>query len=617
MDVDATLIDVLVVLVAAKLAAELSERVGVPAVVGEILAGVLVGPTVLGLVEPGEVLHTLAQLGVILLLVQVGLETDPAGLRAVGRAALLVALAGVVAPMAGGTGVALALGLEPGTAVFVGAALSATSVGISARVLGDLRALDTAEARTILGAAVVDDVAGLVILTVVVRAVADSGLAAGQLVSVVGLALGFVVVATGCALRLAPGLFGAIRRHSRSAGTLVALALAFTLALAELAHAAGLAPIIGAFVAGLALARTRAAHRVGSELAPVAHLLVPVFFLQIGIDADLGVVLRPEAAATAAALVVVAIGGKLASSVGMLGRPGDRLLVGIGMVPRGEVGLVFAAIGLQRGVFGSDVYGALVLVVLATTVATPPLLRWRLARVRSRAAASAGHGAPSAAAASLVRDAHGRLRLAGHPDASVTLRVALEAARRCELEQPGGDLLAWFADLPPGPRRWDPATRAELRLLLLEGGPRSWRLLQVSGVLHGALPELDDALARRTRARIDLDPLGALRMPRLEALRARANGDRTEPDDVELLAALVCDVCDGGRDAPAVARSTAVRLGLDDATAAVVVELVARGMRAEPGGSCAAPPAPTPARRRVGWIRWPSPSRSARTSAPP
>ncbi|GIU87093.1 MAG: hypothetical protein KatS3mg009_1608 [Acidimicrobiia bacterium] len=615
MDVDAVLIDVLVVLVAAKVAAEVSERVGVPAVVGEIVAGVLVGPTVLGLVAPGDVLHTLAELGVILLLLQVGLETDPAGMRSVGRAAVAVALVGVVVPMAGGLGVGLALGLDAGTAVFVGAALTATSVGITARVLGDLRALGTAEARTVLGAAVVDDVVGLVILTVVVRAVAESGLTPGPVVSVVALALGFVVVAGLVAVRVAPPLFGVIRRHSRSAGTLVALALGFTLALAELAHAAELAPIIGAFIAGIALARTPAAERVRTEIAPVGHLLIPVFFLQIGIDADLSAVLEPGAAAMAAALLAVAVAGKLASAAGLIGTRADRLLVGIGMVPRGEVGLVFAAIGLQRGVFGQDVYGALVLVVLCTTVVTPPLLRWRYDRLRSR-------GPGSRDQPLLVRDGEGRLRLAGEPGRDDALATALRAARRCEREEPGDDLLAWLADLPPGPRRWDDASRAELWRLLLEGGPRSWRLLRASGVLHAALPEIDDALARRTRAAIDLDPLRALRMPRLEALQegVRARPDGPVPSDEVLLAALVCDVCGGGPDAPAIARRTVARLGLDEATARAVAALVAD--RVDPGTGAARdvtadpPPAATRVRRRVTWVRWPSPSRSARTNGP-
>ena len=187
-------------------------------------------------------------------------------------------------------------------------------------------------------------------------------------------------------LRFAPPLFAWIRRYSRSAGTLVVLAFAFTLAFAEFAHLADLAPIIGAFVAGLALARTTSADRIRSELAPIGHLLVPVFFLQIGIDADIQAMADWKVLGIAAVLLVIAVLGKLAAAAGLFGSPGDRLLVGIGMIPRGEVGLIFATLGLREGVFGQDVYGALILVVLATTVGTPPLLKARLLRIRAKPA---------------------------------------------------------------------------------------------------------------------------------------------------------------------------------------------------------------------------------------
>ena len=334
MDVNAVLLDILIVLVAAKAAAEVAERVGTPAVVGEIVAGLVVGPSVLGVVEPNEVLHTLAELGVILLLLDVGLEMDLRDLRSVGRSALAVGVIGVAAPMAAGVSAALALGRSGDEALFLGAALTATSVGITARVFADLRALGSVEARTVLGAAVADDVLGLIVLTVVTRIVTQGNVDAVGIVEVVAVALAFVVMATAVGLRVAPPLFAAIRRYSRSGGTLVALALAFTLAFAELAHAADLAPIVGAFVAGLALGRTNAAHQVRRDLAPVGHLLVPVFFLQIGIDADVGAFADPKVIAIAGVLLVVGVAGKLLAGAGMAGRPGDKLLVGIGMVPR-------------------------------------------------------------------------------------------------------------------------------------------------------------------------------------------------------------------------------------------------------------------------------------------
>ncbi len=249
MSVTEILLDILVVLVAAKLAAEGAERLQVPAVVAEILAGVLIGPSVLGLVGTTEVLEVLGELGVILLLLQVGLQMDLRELAAVGRACAMVAVVGVGASMLAGIGVCLAFGYDGNTALFVGAAISATSVGISARVFSDLRALGSVEARTVLGAAVADDVLGLVMLTVVVRIVNGGSVSLGGVAAIVAIAVGFLVVTVVVGRQVGPWLFELVHRYARSAGTLVALALAFTLAFAELADAAQLAPIIGAFVA--------------------------------------------------------------------------------------------------------------------------------------------------------------------------------------------------------------------------------------------------------------------------------------------------------------------------------------------------------------------------------
>ena len=196
--------DILVVLLAAKLAAEVAERIGVPAVLGEILAGILIGPSLLGWVEPSDVLFMLAELGVILLLLQVGMEMDLGELGKVGRASLLVAVIGVVAPFATGAAAGLALGQDTKTAIFLGAALTATSVGITARVFGDLKALASTESRIVLGAAVADDVLGLVILTVVARVVVDGSISATTVLTTIGLAVGFLLVTGVVGLRAAP-----------------------------------------------------------------------------------------------------------------------------------------------------------------------------------------------------------------------------------------------------------------------------------------------------------------------------------------------------------------------------------------------------------------------------
>jgi Kef-type K+ transport system membrane component KefB len=199
--------DILILLVAAKVAAEVAERMKVPPVVGEILAGVVIGPSVLGLVGTTEVLEVLAELGVILLLLQVGLEMDVRDLAAVGRASMTVAVIGVILPMAMGFGVGVAFDYDANTALFLGAALAATSVGITARVFSDLRALTSVEARTVLGAAVADDVLGLVILTVVVRIVTEGTVSIATVLGIVGVAVGFLVVTALLGGRFGPPLF--------------------------------------------------------------------------------------------------------------------------------------------------------------------------------------------------------------------------------------------------------------------------------------------------------------------------------------------------------------------------------------------------------------------------
>lgn len=327
------LLELLLVLVAAKVAAEVAERIGVPAVLAEILAGVLLGPSLLGFVHHGEVLAFLGELGVILLLVEVGLEMDLGELGAVGKASLFVGVAGVVLPFAGGFGVASLLGQDLNPAIFVGAALTATSVGITARVFGDLRALSTVEARTVLGAAVADDVLGLVILTVVVRIVSTGSVSIAGIGAVVAVALGFLIVSGGAGIRLAPRLFQLLDDKARSAGLLVVAALAFTLLFSELATFAKLAPIIGAFVAGLSLGRSRQAERIRRDLSPISHVLVPVFFVSIGIDVDVRQLIDPTVLGLAFGLLVVAALGKIVAAFLAPGAKGDRWLIGLGMLP--------------------------------------------------------------------------------------------------------------------------------------------------------------------------------------------------------------------------------------------------------------------------------------------
>ena len=333
-----------------------------PAVVGEIVVGVLIGPSLLGWVAAdSEPVMALAELGVLLLLVQVGMEMDLAEFGALGRASMLVAVVGVAVPFALGGFVGLGFGESGDTALFVGAALTATSVGITARVFGDLRALATTEARIVLGAAVADDVLGLVILTIVVKVVTEGSVGPGIVAETVGAAVGFLVVATLVGAFIVPWCFEQLRRVTRSAATVVVLGFALTLGFAWAATLAKLAPIIGAFVAGLAIGRSPEHARIERDFAPTANLLIPVFFVQIGLNADIEAMARPAVLGLAGALLVVAIIGKLVSAVGAVGVRADKLLIGLGMIPRGEVGIIFASIGLAEGVLGDDQYAALLI----------------------------------------------------------------------------------------------------------------------------------------------------------------------------------------------------------------------------------------------------------------
>jgi Kef-type K+ transport system membrane component KefB len=406
------LLDLLIVLLAAKVGAELADRIGVPPVVGEIVAGIAIGPSALGLVGATDMLHFLAELGVILLLLEVGLEMDLRELAKVGRSSMQVAVIGVAVPFGAGWGVMQAFGEGGNTALFIGAALTATSVGITARVFGDMRALATSEARTVLGAAVADDVLGLLILTIVVRIVSEGSVSIATVLEVAGVAVLFLVLASVLGVLLAPRAFDAVQRYSRSGGTLLALAVVFTLTLAEFANAAKLAPIIGAFVAGIALGRTRQVERVHRDLSPVIGLLVPVFFVQIGVNSDVGQFGKPSVLGLAACLIVVGVVGKVVAGYVAAPTSGDKLLIGIGMIPRGEVGLIFAGIGLTEGVLDQDLYASLLVVVLLTTLMTPPLLKLRFVQVNSHRAAPSGDTAPPPGG--WLRVEGGEVELRGH-----------------------------------------------------------------------------------------------------------------------------------------------------------------------------------------------------------
>jgi len=568
------LLDLALVLVLAKVAAELFERMRLPAVLGEILVGIAIGPSALGLVDPSDALKILAEIGVIMLLAQVGLEMDLRELRRVGRASLLVGVFGVVFPMAGGLLAGRALGETLNASLFLGAALAATSVGITARVFGDLRALSSREARIVLGAAVADDVLGMIILTVVTRVVTEGTFDVGAVLSTLGIAIAFLAASVGLGVVLVPRVFRRLGNAVSSPAVIGVLAAALTFGLAAAADAARLAPIIGAFVAGIALAGTDQHDRIERDFAVLGGLLIPVFFVQIGVETDVAQFVDGEVLALAAVLSVIAIATKLVAALGATGTGADRLLVGIGMVPRGEVGLIFAAIGMQVGVFGDDLYAVVLLVVLLTTLIAPPLLRVRLGGSRRTPASAepgagladsdAGSGEKSGAAdAGGVTVVGDSLRLDAVPERQRTLEVLLRAARLGATSTPDAALMAWVDATRAEPLVWTREASLALVELVRLGNHRSWRFVEVAAVAERALPELARLLDSRHSDATELDPTRVAAFPIVETIRHRLPpGDGFATDHSLLLAALMADMAAEG----IAADGMLARLDLDPST---------------------------------------------------
>jgi Na+:H+ antiporter len=365
----------LIVFVSAKLLAELFERIGQPGIVGEILAGVLIGPSVLGWLAPSEFLTALSELGAMFLLFRVGLEVKSSDLMRVGGTATLVAIAGVVVPFVAGAAILLAWRAPLNEAIFVGAAMVATSVGITAQVLSSKGLLDTISAKIILAAAVIDDVLGLLVLAVV------SSLARGKFDA---LQLGLTALAA-ISFTLIVAKWGtrAMRRIAPHAGTKLqlvearfALSISLLFGLALLAVYTGVAAIVGAFLAGLAMAES-SEQRERDLSTGVTELLVPFFLVGIGLHVDLSSFANLSTAILAIVILLAALLSKfLGCGLGAwrLGRS-DALRIGVGMVPRGEVGMVVAQIGLGFGIITHSVYNVVVFMAVATTIAAPPLLK--------------------------------------------------------------------------------------------------------------------------------------------------------------------------------------------------------------------------------------------------
>lgn len=408
-----------IILVLAKVGGDLAQRVKQPAVLGELVVGVVLGNLSL-IIEAvgGEPLHyftalatdghldMLARIGVIILLFEVGLESTVGQMMKVGLSALLVATIGVVTPF--GLGWLVSAWLLPSASayvhVFIGATLTATSVGITARVLKDLERSQLPEARIVLGAAVIDDVMGLVILAVVTGIIgaanAGTTLAVSDIAITLLKAVGFLTGSLLVGRWLSPRMF-TVASQLKARMVLLAFGLGFCFLLSWLSDLIGLAPIVGAFAAGLILEdvhyqdlKDKEQHTLEELIHPISYFLVPIFFVLMGMRTDVRAFGAPGVLSLAGALVVVAILGKLVAGLGALGKGLDRLSIGIGMVPRGEVGLIFASIGAGLSVQGQKVvdphvFSAVVVMVIVTTMVTPPVLKWSLERGQKKKATSA------------------------------------------------------------------------------------------------------------------------------------------------------------------------------------------------------------------------------------
>lgn len=409
------------ILIAAKIAS-LVEKWGQPSVLGELLIGVILGNlSLLGIhffdsIKVDSIIAFLAELGVVILLFQIGLESNIAEMRKVGVRAVLVAVLGVVAPFVLGTyivGPIILPGLSPGAYLFMGAALTATSVGITARVFRDLGKLQSKEAKIVLGAAVIDDVLGLIILAVISALVVTGAVSVGIISVIVAKSIIFLVGAVVLGQIFASRISHFFSLINTGMGMKFTIAISFGLVFAYLAQIIGLAPIVGAFAAGLVLdpihfrffkdpeivsefkgilvnLKVKSKEKILARLnyyanrhleeviEPIALFLVPIFFVYTGINVDLTTFFNPQVIVAGLALTVVAFVGKVIS--GVAAGNAKKLIVGIAMVPRGEVGLIFATIGRQLGVVNDEVFSIIIIMVILTTLVTPPLLAVLLKR---------------------------------------------------------------------------------------------------------------------------------------------------------------------------------------------------------------------------------------------
>ena len=395
MEVHAFFLILLAMLLAARLLGELAARFGVPPVIGELVAGVLLGPSLLGWVEPSAIIRLLAEIGIILLLFEVGLETDVMRLVRTGVKPVVVATAGFVLPFAFGYAASHYLFDQPMlVALFIGGTLTATSIGITVRVLTDLKRQDRPEAQIVLGAAVLDDVLGVVLLAFLYEFSVSGKVEPAGALKVLAFVAVFLVLAP-LAAKLMAEIIKRFERTSQIPGLIPTTVVALVLFFAWLAHAVGAPELLGGFAAGLALSRRfffpmglairtdpRFAHRMEDQMRPIIHLFTPIFFVMVGLSLNFRAIDWPSSFiwAFSLSLFVLAVAGKILGALLIRERRATRLAVGLAMIPRGEVGLIFAELGRASGIFSNEVYAAMVIVIALTTLLPPFAMKWFYAR---------------------------------------------------------------------------------------------------------------------------------------------------------------------------------------------------------------------------------------------
>ncbi|MFH2002279.1 MAG: cation:proton antiporter [Planctomycetota bacterium] len=373
------LVLVAMVLVAARLGSELALKMKQPPVLGELVAGVIIGPSVFGLVEPNETLRYIAQLGAVLLLFEIGLEHDVTELFRVGRSAVILTAGAVLLPFAGGTAAALAFDLSLVPSLFIGGMLTATSIGITARVLTDLGKMNTREARIILGAAVMDDIVGLLLMAFILSLAAGDNVSPWEVIRQCLYAVAFLSGSTWIGIWAARRIVRFLHRM-RSRGVLNITAFVFCILMASGAHLVGLSPIIGAFAAGLVFARTEHVMHIREKIEASGDLFIPIFFVMLGVSVELQA-LNPFGGENLSMvylgllLILIALVSKGVSGFVVPGCQVNRFALGAGMIPRGEVLMTFAAMGFGTGLLNSTLYGYMVLLVLVSSFVAPPLLK--------------------------------------------------------------------------------------------------------------------------------------------------------------------------------------------------------------------------------------------------